>query len=401
MVRPIDQVRTTARRAFGAADRLLYARLPAPPSRLRVGPFRRGAFTSRLRNPVLTSRLGLVLGIAITTCFATGLLSHYLQHPPRWFWWPAHPVWLYRVTQGLHVATGLGSIGLLTAKLWSVYPRLFAWPPFRNAAHAMERVGVLVLAAAALFQVVTGLLNITYWYGPMPFAFLAGHYWVAWLLMGALLLHVAVKLPIIKGALARRQAPQRQPQRAPQREPQRAVAGPLTRRGFFGAVAATVGVVTLATVGQTVRPLRTLSVLAPRRPDIGPQGFPVNTSASAAGVLDRARDPAYRLVVIGPGGRRELSLAQLRAMPQTTVELPITCVEGWSAGATWTGIRVRELIGLVGAAPHSTVIVRSLQTAGANAASVLDPDHTGDADTLIALRVRERSCTPITATRRG
>ena len=159
-----------------------------------------------------------------------------------------------------------------------------------------------MLAAAALFQLVTGVLNIAYWYAPMPFAFIAGHYWVAWLLIGALLLHIAVKLPIIRGPWP---GGGRQRSRAAAARASPAV----SRRGFFGAVGATVGVVTLATVGQTVRPLRTVSVLAPRRPDIGPQGLPVNTSASAAGVPDRARDPAYRLIVIGPGGRLELTLA--------------------------------------------------------------------------------------------
>ena len=39
---------------------------------------------------------------------------------------------LYRVTQGVHVATGLASIPLLLAKLWAVYPKLFTWPPFSS-----------------------------------------------------------------------------------------------------------------------------------------------------------------------------------------------------------------------------------------------------------------------------
>src|SRR4051812_49975187 len=90
----------------------------------RRGPFRRGAFGSRLRSARLTSHLGLALAVAFGTCFVTGLLSHLIQHPPGWFWWPARPVGLYRVTQGLHVATGLASIPLLGVKLWSVYPRL-------------------------------------------------------------------------------------------------------------------------------------------------------------------------------------------------------------------------------------------------------------------------------------
>ena len=58
------------------------------------------------------------------------------------------------------MATGLASIPLLLAKLWSVYPKLFAWPPARDVLHALERLSVAALIAAALFQLVTGVLNI-------------------------------------------------------------------------------------------------------------------------------------------------------------------------------------------------------------------------------------------------
>ena len=36
-------------------------------------------------------------------------------------------------------------------------------------------------------------------------------------------------------------------------------------------------------------------------------------------------------------------------MPQTTAELPISCVEGWSQSAVWTGVPLRDLLALVGA----------------------------------------------------
>ena len=60
-----------------------------------------------------------------------------------------------------------------------------------------------MLVAAALFQLVTGVLNIALWYAPMPFFFTAAHYWTAWLAIGALLAHVGVKLPIVRAALGR------------------------------------------------------------------------------------------------------------------------------------------------------------------------------------------------------
>ncbi len=361
-------------RSVDSLVRLLRRPLPRPPERWRRGPFRSGASAANGRSPRLTSQLGLALGSCFVVCFATGILSHLIQHPPNWFWWPSRPVGLYRATQGLHVATGLAIVPLLSAKLWSVYPKLFTWPPARDVMHALERVAVLLLAAGGLFQMVSGLLNITYWYSAMPFAFLAGHYWGAWLVMGALLIHVAVKLPTIREALSRPGVIAE------------VASVQLSRRRVLSAVAATMTVVTVTTVGQTVVTLRGLALLAPRRPDIGPQAVPVNTSAVAAGVVDRLADPAYRLVITSPRGRRELSLADLVAMPQTAAELPIACVEGWSATAVWTGVRIADLIALVGAPPTSTVTVVSLQQGG-NHQSLLQPPHTRDPLTLLALQL--------------
>lgn len=66
--------------------------------------------------------------MAVTVCMATGLISHLVQHPQPWFWWPTRPVGLYRITQGLHVISGIAAIPLLVVKLWSVWPKLFARP---------------------------------------------------------------------------------------------------------------------------------------------------------------------------------------------------------------------------------------------------------------------------------
>jgi hypothetical protein len=356
---------------------LLERPLPAPPEQLRVGPFREGAFAARSTR--LTSKLGLMLGVAFGICFVTGLLSHLIQHPPWWFWWPSRPVWLYRATQGVHVATGLASIPLLGAKLWSVYPRLFTWPPARTVVHAAERAGVAALVAGALFQLVSGVLNVARWYTPMPFFFTTGHYWVAWLTVGALLVHIAVQLPVVRDALSRHTKPTGN---------EAGNADPGRRHVLLGAGIAA-GLITLTTVGETVRPLSRAAVLAPRRPTIGPQGLPVNKTALAAGVRQSASDPAYGLMVTGPAGPVRLDLAALNALPQHTVVLPIACVEGWSAGATWTGVRLRDLVGLVGADPkRAHVLVESLQASGRYGSSEVEPPLTEDPLTLIALRLR-------------
>ncbi|GHJ43114.1 molybdopterin-binding protein [Catellatospora sp. TT07R-123] len=348
-------------------------RLPEPLTRLHPARLSR-LFTSRLRSPQLTSRLGTLLGAAVAVCFLTGYVSHAIQHPPAWFYWPSRPVGLYRVTQGLHVATGLAIVPLLAAKLWSVYPKLFRWPPFRDAVHAIERISLLLLVAAALFQVTTGILNIALWYSPMSFFFTTAHYWTAWILVGSLLAHIGVKLPIIRRALS-----------APART---APADGLSRRGLLAAVGAAVAAITVATVGQTLRPLAGISLLGPRDPRVGPQGLPVNRSAAAAGVTAAATDPGYHLEVTGPQGTLRLSLAQLAAMPQYTAALPITCVEGWSATAAWTGVRIRDLVTAVGGRDGAHVRVTSLEQHSPYRISTLAPPHAADPLTLLALQLR-------------
>ncbi|HEY7814739.1 MAG TPA: hypothetical protein VIC62_15950, partial [Nakamurella sp.] len=145
----------------------------------------------------MTARVGLWLGVAFTVCFITGLLSHAIQHPPSWFFWPSRPVNLYRVTQGVHVISGIASIPLLFAKLWTVFPKLFSRPLVRSPVHAIERGSILLLSASAFFELVTGLFNIFQNY-PWPFYFPTIHYAIAWVAIGSILVHVAVKLPVIR-----------------------------------------------------------------------------------------------------------------------------------------------------------------------------------------------------------
>jgi hypothetical protein len=286
---------------------------------------------------------------------------------------------LYRVTQGTHVATGLATIPLLAAKLWSVYPQLFRWPPVRDAAHAVERLSIAALVASALFEVVSGVLNISLWYGLMPFYFPSAHYWTAWLAIGSLVVHVGVKLPMIRAALNRAVPPIGAPP---------GPASGLTRRGLLATVAVAAGVVTVATVGQTVAPLSGVSLLAPRRPRTGPQHLPVNRTAVAAGIVAAATDPTFRLELAGPAGSTMLSLDDLAALPQHTVRLPIACVEGWSADGVWTGVRLRDLAALATVdGSDIEAYVESLQDGGRYRASTVDPRHLRDPLTLLALRL--------------
>ncbi len=89
-----------------------------------------------LRGAAVTARVGTALGVAVAICFITGLISHLIQHPQPWFFWPTRPVWLYRLTQGLHVISGIAAIPLVVVKLWSVWPKLFERPVIGGLASA-------------------------------------------------------------------------------------------------------------------------------------------------------------------------------------------------------------------------------------------------------------------------
>jgi DMSO/TMAO reductase YedYZ molybdopterin-dependent catalytic subunit len=337
-----------------------------------------GRFTSPLHDERTAALLGIALGVAFGVCFLTGLLSHQIQHPSGWFWWPTRPVWLYRVTQGLHVATGLASVPLLLAKLWTVYPHLWTWPPVRGVAHAAERLSLLPLVGGSLFMLVTGVQNVARWYA-WDFNFTAAHYSVAWITMGGLAVHVGAKLHITRRAL------DGTPSLSPSPSP---VDSTLSRRGFLTSVAAAAAVITAATVGQTLRPLRAISVLGPRDPRVGPQGVPVNKTAAGARVLAAIHDDGYRLVVDGKVGRPlSLSIDDLRALPQREVDLPITCVEGWSATGRWRGVPVAELLRAAGARDGASAQVESLQARSRYRISKLNDRQVADHDTLLALEL--------------
>lgn len=351
-----------------------HPRLPRPPDE--------ADFSTRLRHRAVTARVGTWLGVCFLLAFATGLVSHYAQEPVQPVPFPTSPAWGYRVTQGLHVISGTAAVPLLLVKLWTVYPKLFARPPRGWRALLLEtgeRASILVLVAAAVFQLVTGLQNITHWY-PWGFSFRPVHYAVGWVVTGALLLHVAVKLPIIREAWAG-PVPEEPASAAPTED---ARAGSrLDRRGLLRATWTAAAVAVLATAGTTVPWLRRVSVLGVRSGD-GPQGIPVNRSARAAGVTAGATAEGYRLEVVAGARRAVLTRDDLAAMVQATHDLPIACVEGWSASGRWTGVPVRDLLALVGAAGRDVRVV-SLQQHGAFGETLLPANFADDERTLLAL----------------
>lgn len=335
------------------------------------------SFTSPLRHERLSARIGTWLGITFGLCFVTGLVSHWYYLPELPLLPPTRPLWGYRLTQGVHVLSGIAAIPLLLVKLWSVYPKLFAEVPFARrkelALHLLERASIAVLVASAIFQLVTGLANAAQWY-PWSFSFRSTHYAVAWIAIGALLVHIAVKLPIIRAAWSE-----------PLPEPPTSYDGPSRRTVLRTAVLAS-GVAVLAAAGNTVPWLRKVSVFAVRSGE-GPQGVPINRSAQAAGVTTTARDPGFRLTLVH--GERQVALTRdrLLSMRQRTHALPIACVEGWSAAATWTGVRLSELLDLVDAPHDARLRVTSLQTRGAFGVTELPASFARDDLTLLALQL--------------
>ena len=196
------------------------ARQPPAPSPPKVGPFDRDFWRSPLRGEWLTSFLGSAMLPLLLICGITGFISHAAYDPDLgangltggfddgfyFFDWPTSPVWLYSVTQSLHVLSGLAAIPLLIAKLWSVIPKLFERPPVRSVAQGLERLSIATLVGSSIFLFVTGSVNITYWL-PFPFAFLPAHYYSAIIFIAALTLHVALKLPKIAAARSAARAP--------------------------------------------------------------------------------------------------------------------------------------------------------------------------------------------------
>ena len=270
-------------------------------------------FSSPLRSTAVTARVGRLLGIGFAICFVTGMLSHYQYDPWSWLPEPASPVWAYRVTQGLHVATGVACIPLLLVKLWSVYPNLFRWPPSARSARRSSGCRSSSWSSSALVQLTTGFLNTLNWY-PWPWSFPSTHRYLGYVVIGSVLLHVGIKLPDIKyglqaqalrGRRAHRDPVEREPDGAQQRR-----ASSRRRRclRWTGAASSSrsrpgIGVVVVTTVGQTLTPLVAHRAARHRQASKGPQGVPVNKTAEQAHVVELAQRPR-----LDPRGGRAAAL---------------------------------------------------------------------------------------------
>ena len=368
------------------------------------GPVSPSFWRSPLRGPWLTTALGSVLLVLVALVALTGFLSHAAYQPdlpgnaivdpardlPLHFAWPSGFTYLYALTQGVHVNAGLVAIPFLLAKLWSVIPRLFAWPPAASPAQALERLSIGLLVASSIFEFVTGVMNIQYWYA-FRFNFVVAHYYGAIVFVASLVLHIAIKLPVILRAYRERGEARSDLVAVAPAEPT------ITRRGLFAVVGAGSATLLLANAGETIGgPLRRLSLLAPRRQVIGPgpNDFQVNKTARAAGITAGMTGPAYRLKLRSGGRELALTRGELLAMQQHTAKLPIACVEGWTTTQEWTGVRLADLARATGAAGGGGALVRSLQQHGPLRQASLNAGQVRDPDALLALRVNGAELSP-------
>lgn len=381
------------------------------------GPFRASFWKSPLRGPWLTSILGSLLLPMVALVGLTGLLSHVAYGPDLGmnaivradsdvpfinFSWPSSPSWLYALNQGLHVTVGIVAIPVLLAKLWSVFPRLFAWPPVTSPAQAVERLAITLLVGSALFEFATGVVNIQIYY-PFRFNFVQAHYYGAIVFIAALVVHVAVKTPVILRAYRERGVlrPLRHDLASTRPEPDDphgglVPSGPaaptMSRRGLLAFVGGASGLLLVLTAGQSIGgPLRRVALLAPRNQEIGPDpnAFPVNKTAAAAQIKPEMTGPSWRLELRTGDRTVRLSRDDLLAMPQRTEDLPIACVEGWSTTQSWTGVRIGDLARMAGAPLDAEVFVESLQPGGVLREATLTPGQASNPRALLALRVND------------
>ncbi len=372
------------------------------------GPFSPRRWRSPVRGPWLTSVFGLVLLVGIPVEFITGLISYAAYNPglagndpnPNHaalgfylFNWLTNPSWLYRVTEGIHIMLGLVLVPVVLAKLWSVIPKLFSWPPLRSVAQFFERLSLVVLVGGIVFELTTGILDIDY-FGQV--SFYTGHFYGAWAFIAGFAVHVALKFPRMVRALRSRRFRTELTVGLADTQPEpvdgtglvavEPAAPTISRRGVLALVGGTSLAVFLLTAGEAIGGgMRRVALLGThyRSPGVGPNEFPVNHTAAYAGITPNQTGPAWRIELRG-ARRVSLSRADLLAMPLTTADLPIACTEGWSTQQRWTGVPLADLARLTGASTSATAALHTIEKAGL---VTLSATQVQAGDSMLALRV--------------
>ncbi len=357
---------------------------------------------------------GFLLLISLPLVILTGLLD-YIAYGPKlhqaipahvgflhlpYFDWPTRPAWLFQLTEGLHVGLGLVLIPVVLAKLWSVMPKLFTWPPARSVAHVLERLSLILIVGGIVFEMVTGLLNIQYDY-IFGFSFYTAHYFGAWVFIVGFVVHVSLKFPTMVRSLRSQVAAHGAPH--PTGRHQARAAG----RGRSGGLVARRRPPSAAGerwpwsgAGRCWSPCSPSVRASAAWPGMPPCSSPAGARTEAGPTTSRSTGPrspprstrptpapAWRLSLGGGPDTVTLTRPMLLAMEQHTADLPIACVEGWSTTQRWTGVRLADLARLAGVAAPASAHVRSLDTGGGFGQARLQSNQVLDPDALLALKV--------------
>lgn len=411
------------------------------------------ALASPSRHPRMAVVLGRLLGSAFLICFITGVYSHFIQDPEPWMVFPTIIPNLYAITQGLHIAAGIACFPLILGKLYTIYPRLFVYPPITGLVNMLERASIALFVAASLVEIVIGMINTADWY-PFPFPFRQTHFALAFVVIGSLAIHIGVKLPLItkywtkkgsydsdgvlippdddeepgidrdsvipeaspptrvaaietaRGLTGRILAwidstphalvtkPRELPVAGMTAPPASASGTPAiartartSRRGFLVTIFASLAGVVAFWSGQSFKPLAPLNLIAPRAQGDGPNDLPINRTSQMARITSVMVGENYRLVVKRGDQVKSFTYAELLAMPQHIVRLPIACVNGWSQTASWKGIRLNTLMDEVGRKPGEAIMLTSLEVTGNYRITTMGPEFVENDLTLVALHL--------------
>lgn len=101
---------------------------------------------------------------------------------------------------------------------------------------------------------------------------------------------------------------------------------------------------------------RSMDRVGPDTPVSG-DAFPKYYVSDRIPMWDEAQRGPWRLEISGLVDRTlHLSLDDLRRLPSITQKVNHYCVEGWTAVAVWTGVRVSELARLAGVRPEAQYV---------------------------------------------
>ena len=396
----------------------------------------RVALSSPSRHPRMAVVLGRLLGGAFLICFFTGLYSHFVQDPEKWMVFPTFIPDLYAITQGMHIAAGIACFPLILGKLYTIYPRLFVYPPVTGFLNLLERASVALFLAASLVEIVIGMINTADWY-PFPFPFRQTHFALSFVIVGSLAIHIGVKLPLIAKYWTKKRSTAADGELTPPNDDEhpgtdrdtvipeheaapalgparmvkaadaaRGLTGKLfawiddtpnakprghqsraSRRGFLITVFASLTGVVVFWSGQSFKPLSSLNLIAPRAQGDGPNELPINRTSKMAQITPEMVGDSYRLVIKRGDTVKTFSYAQLLAMPQQLVQLPIACVNGWSQTATWKGIQLHKLMEEVGRKPGEAIMLTSLEVTGSYRVTTMGPEFVEHELTMVALHL--------------